>query len=421
MGDVSEEAGCCKESSRLRLWGSDMETLTIASLAVQVRGVSYKPEDLHSSLDGSSVILLRANNIDDGKINFDDVVFVDRKKVSNEQLLRKGDILVCASSGSKNLVGKAASVDFEKEVTFGAFCKVVRPKNTEDADYLAMFFQSPVYRRKIASAAIGININNIRNEHIDALLINWPNIVKRSEMVDVLSKTVAIIQKRKQQLSVLDDLIKARFVEMFGDPEINPMCWPIKTLDTLLSIEPQNGLYKPQSDYAQDGSGTPILRIDAFYDGKVTSFLGLKRLRCSEAEKSRYLLKENDIVINRVNSLEYLGKCAWITGMVEPTVFESNMMRFHVNESEIDPCFLTRLLCSSFVYNQILNRAKKAVNQASINQSDVQSFRIIVPPRNLQTQFATFVVQIGKSKAAIQKSLGETQLLLDSLMQKYFG
>ena len=107
--------------------------------------------------------------------------------------------------------------------------------------------------------------------------------------------------------------------------------------------------------------------------------------------------------------------------MVEPTVFESNMMRFHVKESEIDPCFLTRLLCSTFVYNQILNRAKKAVNQASINQGDVQSFRIIVPPINLQTQFSAFVAQIDKSKSAIQKSLDETQLLFDSLMQEYFG
>ena len=251
--------------------------------------------------------------------------------------------------------------------------------------------------------------------------IDVPPIDDQEYQVLQLNRIRKIIDARRQQISALDDLIKARFVEMFGDPEASPLCWPIKTLDTLLSADPQNGLYKPQSDYVQDGSGTPILRIDAFYDGKVTSFLGLKRLQCSEAEKSRYLLKENDIVINRVNSLEYLGKCALITGMVEPTVFESNMMRFHVNESEIDPCFLTRLLCSPFVYNQILNRAKKAVNQASINQGDVQSFRIIVPPLNLQKQFAAFVSQIDKSKSVIQKSLDETQLLFDSLMQQYFG
>ena len=265
-------------------------------------------------------------------------------------------------------------------------------------EYLAYFLRSPSFVAYINGKTSGAKMPRANISDLKAVEIECPSISKQKGVVSAFAKLECIVRKRQQQLSAFDDLIKARFVEMFGDPEASPLCWPIKTLDTLLSADPQNGLYKPQSDYVQDGSGTPILRIDAFYDGKVTSFLGLKRLQCSEAEKSRYLLKENDIVINRVNSLEYLGKCALITGMVEPTVFESNMMRFHVNESEIDPCFLTRLLCSPFVYNQILNRAKKAVNQASINQGDVQSFRIIVPPLNLQKQFAAFVSQIDKSK-----------------------
>ena len=133
------------------------------------------------------------------------------------------------------------------------------------------------------------------------------------------------------------------------------------------------------------------------------------------------MVLENAVVINRVKSLEYIGKCAWSTGLIEPTVFESNMMRFHVDESRIDPCYMTRLLCSTFIYKQILNRAKKAVNQASINQRDVQSFKIPVPPVGLQKQYASFVAQVDKSKAAVQKSLDETQILFDSLMQEYFG
>ena len=137
-----------------------MERTKIKNLARQIRGVSYKPEDLHDSLDDTAVILLRANNIDEGKINFDDVVYVDKSKVSNEQYLKVGDVLLCASSGSKQLVGKAASVDFDTPCTFGAFCKVVRPNN-DVADYLGKYFQSGVYRRKISEVAIGANINNI--------------------------------------------------------------------------------------------------------------------------------------------------------------------------------------------------------------------------------------------------------------------
>ena len=244
---------------------------------------------------------------------------------------------------------------------------------------------------------------------------------KQAEIVHVLDTVAAIMEMRRHQLYACDELIKARFVEMFGDPELNSMGWPTDKLGSLLSIEPQNGLYKPQSDYVHDGTGTPILRIDAFYDGKVTGFSRLKRLNCTDAEKCRYLLHENDIVINRVNSIEYLGKCAWITGMTEPTVFESNMMRFHADESIIDPCYLTRLLCSTYIYNQILNRAKKAVNQASINQGDVQSLMILIPSIDLQRQFASFVSQIDKSKAVVQAALDKVRVLFDSLMQKYFG
>lgn len=187
-----------------------MERKSMPSLIEQIRGVSYKPEDLHDSLDESSVMLLRANNIDEGRINFDDVVYVDRRCVSATQMLKKGDILICASSGSKNLVGKAAQIDFEQECTFGAFCKVARPRKPDDAAYIGMFFQSTQYRRIIAESAIGININNIRNEHIDAMSILWPVQDKRTEIVDTLRALIGIIDDRQRQLRTLDILIKAR-------------------------------------------------------------------------------------------------------------------------------------------------------------------------------------------------------------------
>ena len=269
--------------------------------------------------------------------------------------------------------------------------------------------------------ARGATIKGIKIDVLAGIEVPSISVEEQRKVSAVIERTDSMISLRKKQLQKLDDLVKSRFVEMFGDLELNPMEWPVEALGDVLSVEPQNGLYKPQSDYAQDGTGIPILRIDAFYDGRVTDFSRLKRLKCTDTERSRYLLMENDIVINRVNSLEYLGKCAWITGLIEPTVFESNMMRFHVDESRIDPCYMTRLLCSTFIYKQILNRAKKAVNQASINQGDVQSFKILVPPVGLQKKYADFVAQVDKSKAVVQKALDEAQLLFDSLMQKYFG
>ena len=96
--------------------------------------------------------------------------------------------------------------------------------------------------------------------------------------------------------------------------------------------------------------------------------------------------------------------------MLEDTVFESNMMRFHLNESIIDAGFAVHLLCTQYIYKQILNRAKKAVNQASINQGDVMSFQMLVPPLTLQKQFVTFVEQTDKSKFHYHIALATNKL-----------
>ena len=266
-----------------------------------------------------------------------------------------------------------------------------------------------------------VTIPSLTKANLLKIEIPIPSIIEQKSIVTKLNLLTDMIQQRQEQLTKLDELIKARFVEMFGDLVENPKQFPCVLLGSIMTVMPQNGLYKPQSAYVQDKFGTPILRIDGFYNGKVTDFNNLKRLCCTDFEKERYLLVENDIVINRVNSIEYLGKCARISGLQEDTVFESNMMRFHLDDSKVNSTYITTVLCSQYIYRQILTRAKKAVNQASINQGDVQSLNVVVPPLSLQNQFADFAAEVDKSKVEVQKALDQTQLLFDSLMQQYFG
>lgn len=235
-----------------------MQKVAISNIAKQIRGVSYKPVDLHNDLNKDSVILLRANNISDGKINFDDVVYVDKKKVSSEQYLQKGDILICASSGSKNLVGKAASVSFDTKCTFGAFCKVIRPVS-KYANYLGIYFQSNIYRRIISNVAIGANINNIRNEHIDSLELSIYSDDKNNKIVSTLDKLQSIITHIRTQLEKLDLLVKARFVEMFGDPVSNPMGWKKKNLKDVVTDDCSISYGIVQTGDEQK-SGIPVFR-----------------------------------------------------------------------------------------------------------------------------------------------------------------
>lgn len=135
----------------------------------QIRGVSYKPEDCSEHKNNGYIPLLRANNIKDGKINYDNLVYVKEEKIKEEQYLKKGDILICTSNGSKELVGKAGLIKEDVKASFGAFCRVIRIKKDLSYRYLIHFFQSNYYREMIKKKSNGANINNLKNDDIDSL------------------------------------------------------------------------------------------------------------------------------------------------------------------------------------------------------------------------------------------------------------
>lgn len=289
-----------------------------------------------------------------------------------------------------------------------------------DQDYLKYFLKSIEGKQMIATKVSGSVRNNLRYKDLASFEFNIGTIKEQREIVDRLKTLEQAITNEEQQIFLLDELIKARFVEMFGDLYINNLNWPKLKVEQAVTVAPQNGMYKPQSDYVTDGTGVPILRIDGFYNGDVTNWNALKRLNCSDNDLEKYLLVEDDIVINRVNSIEYLGKCAHISRMVEPTVYESNMMRMHFDPARFNPIYIARLLCTQYVYDQIVNHAKKAVNQASINQKDVLDFNIYQPPKELQDQYANFVKQINKSKAEARKRKELYKELIEKKISEYY-
>ena len=137
------------------------------------------------------------------------------------------------------------------------------------------------------------------------------------------------------------------------------------------------------------------------------SYEQLKRLSCSKAEIETYGLRENDMVINRVNgSIERVGKIAWIHGLTEPTVFESNMMRFRVDESVLDLCYVAVFL-NSFDIRQQIKACARIANQCSINQGNVMGFDIPLPPLSLQRKFADFVAEVDKLEFRCAGTPGE--------------
>ncbi len=378
----------------------------------QIRGVSYKPEDLHASLDDSSIILLRANNIQDGKLVLDDVVFVDKSKVRAEQLLKQGDVLICTSSGSKELVGKAAFVEADMNVTFGAFCKVVRPV-MEHPRYLGHYFNSAVYRKQISALSAGANINNIRGEHIDSLEIQIPSINEQVSRSNSLSKIDELISLRKKQLQKLDDLVKSRFVEMFGDPVSNPKEWETVPLsnEADIKIGPFGSLLHKE-DYIVGGHA--LVNPSHIVSGKIVPDHELTVSDEKYAELAVYHLKVGDVVLGRRGEM---GRCAVVEqeGLLCGT--GSLIIR---SKGDLRADFIQKII-SFPSFKETIEEMAVGQTMPNLNVPIVSAFQIIKPPKKTQDQYYDFVDKMMRTKTITQQGLNKLEQMKQALMQKYFG
>lgn len=388
----------------------------VKDIAVQIRGVSYHPEDLHDNLDEDSVVLLRANNIKDGKLILDDVVYVSKSKVAEQQYLQTGDILICASSGSKELVGKAAFVDSVKNpMTFGAFCKVVRPQ-PEYSEYLGHYFNSPVYRRKISALSAGANINNIKNEHIDNLDIQLVDEKERREIITILNELNMLISLRKQQLFKLDELVKARFVEMFGDAKLNPNNLPCCSLSEYIVFLTSGS--RGWSQYFTD-SGEYFITIKNVKNCKIT----LQDVQCvtppDNAEAKRTRVQENDLLISITADL---GRTGIVTKKIAEhgAYINQHLTCIRLKQDKLNPLYVAYYMESDAGKEQFIAKNQSAV-KAGLNFNAINSLKLMVPPLALQNQFAAFVERVDQQKQTIQQSIEKLELMKKALMQEYFG
>jgi type I restriction enzyme S subunit len=205
----------------------------VGELAEQVRGVSYGKGDASDSPQTGYLPVLRAGNITDDGLVFDDLVFVPKGRVSEKQKVRHHDVVVAASSGSLDVVGKAAPALADFDGGFGAFCKVLRPNAKVHAGYFAHFFKTLDYRRRVSALAAGANINNLRNEHLDDMEIPLPPLAEQRRIAEVLDRAEALRAKRRAALAQLDSLTQSLFLDLFGDPVSNPRKWPQENLEAV--------------------------------------------------------------------------------------------------------------------------------------------------------------------------------------------
>lgn len=376
------------------------------------------PTSFGMSFSDSGIPFLRVQNIQRGTVELNgDALFVDLQthKTLERSRIHRGDVLlsIAGTIGRSGVVPDSAPV----EMNCNQAVAIIRVQDNLDRRFLLHWLNTPEALSQMTGGVVTGTIANLSLTQVRNLNVPLPTLPDQRRIAAVLDQADALRAKRRAALAELDTLTQSLFLDLFGDPAANPKDWPIRRLGELIIDGPQNGLYKPSTDY---GSGTPILRIDAFYDGAVTDISALKRVRLTDAEASSFQLTESDVVINRVNSLEYLGKCALIPELPEQTVFESNMMRMRFDPNTALPQFVVQFLQTGFAKSQIQTRAKHAVNQASINQQDVSDFRVNLPPIELQCEFARRATAVERLRTAQRASLTELDALFASLQHRAF-
>nr|WP_228279178.1 restriction endonuclease subunit S [Acinetobacter indicus] len=332
--------------------------------------------------------------------------------ISHNEANRDANTITVSASGAS-----AGFVNFWQVPIFASDCSTVEVIN-ELADINYVYYFLKFKQDYLYSLQAGAAQPHVYAKDIAKIEIPLPPLAEQRRIATILDQADELRQKRQQTIEKLDQLLQATFIDMFGDPVSNPNNYEQVELDNFILVGPQNGLYKPANMY---GQGTPIVRIDGFKSGDIIDNKEFKRLSLEESDIEKYKLNKFDLVINRVNSPEYIGKTALIRNLEESTVFESNMMRFAVDSSKLNTYYLLFFLKQQFVLNQIANKRKDAVNQSSINQQDVKSLIINVPPIDSQIAFSNFFQKLEKNRNLFKQQVLNFDNLFKALQNQAFN
>lgn len=279
-------------------------------------------------------------------------------------------------------------------------------------EYLYYLLRAKDWSKGTNKAVMGATLNKATLSTIKIQLHEYDN---QLEIVNMLNRVSSSIDFRKQQLTKLDELIKARFVEMFGDPIQNEKCWETKSLFDLGYCK--NGMNFHKGDH---GVEIHCLGVGDFKDrSTIHEVENLPFVALNESPDPDYLLQDGDIVFVRSNgNKELVGRCLAIYPANVPVTYSGFCIRYRLTSEEASVAYLLRVLKADSVRKKMAGRG---ANIQNLNQQTLSQLAIPLPPLSLQNQFAAFVAEVDKSKVEVQKALDQTQLLFDSLMQQYFG
>jgi len=362
----------------------------VSDIATQIRGVTYGKSDASKSPLEGYLPVLRAGNITDDGLIYDDLVYVPAGRISKKQMIRQHDVVIAASSGSLSIVGKAAASLTDFDGGFGAFCKVLRPSAKVDAKYFAQFFKTSDYRRRISALAAGANINNLRSEHLDEMQIPLPSLAEQRRIAEVLDRAEALRAKRRAALAQLDSLTQSIFLDMFGDPTANPKGWLKKPFAFLMADETSRSMKLPQANFDKEGA-YPVI------DQGQSSIAGY----CKD---STYLCT------SKLPTVIFGDHTRTVKFVDHPFVIGADGAKVLAPSREVHAWYLCWLLRMSPIPNLGYSR----------HMREVKRLRYMVPPLALQETFAHRITAIETLKTTHHAALAALDALFASLQHRAF-
>lgn len=377
------------------------------------RGKNYPSQN--DIVPNGDIPFVNAGHLDGRSICFDEMNYISREKFDrlNSGKFFEGDILYCL----RGSLGKKAVV---KEGEVGAIASslvIIRPNREKiDTNYLMFALDSPSIQEQLKRANNGSSQPNLSAASVRAYDIDLPSKENQTLIVERLSLVRAIIDSRQKEIKCLDDLIKARFVEMFGDCRLNPMGWNTVALGDIAEVGSSKRVFVEELKE----TGIPFYRgteVGAFAEGRtVTPELFITEEHYYELINATGKPQPGDLLMP---SICPDGRI-WVVDTDKPFYFkDGRVLWVHEINKSFDPVFLLYTLKDRIMsdYSSIAS----GTTFAELKICSLKQCQVFDVPIEKQRRFAAFIAQVDKSKAVIQKSLDETQLLFDSLMQKYFG
>ena len=393
-----------------------MTPVRIADIADVVRGVSWDKSEASDMPREGYLPILRAGHIGDVLTTDDDLVWVPSSNVSAIQSIRAGDIAICMSSGSASVVGKTAFAKTDWPGSVGAFCALLRADPNQCLpEYLGFYLKSPKFRRW-TSEAQGANIKNIRKSALEDFAIPLPPHPEQHRIVDILSRAEGIVRLRREAQQKAAELMPGIFLDMFGDPATNPKGWPVATIGDVI----ESADYGSSKKSSEDGSGLPLIRMgNVGYDGSLR-LANLKHVELPPNEVEKYRLREGDILFNRTNSRELVGKTGLWDGSCGAVV-ASYFIRMRVERKTLNPFYLWAFMNSSHMKRVLFDTARGAIGQANINSKELKAFPIGVPPLDRQDDFERRSRDVGGIQSQQSAATAKAKATFDALLAQVFA